>query len=128
MRKLRLTQASEYFGQDHERGGRSEPGSWIPMLCSANTNLVGWALPTSFRHAHTTCSHNFHSTEKKIKHCPLLISLLQLLPQLGPSLHSQTSKTCPDFLSLPHLPLTPPLIPTGVPSLKWLWLKSSMVS
>lgn len=37
---------------------------------------------------------------KKVKHFPLLISLLQLLPQLGPSLHSQTSKTLkPDSLS-----------------------------
>lgn len=96
MRKLRLTRMSTCFGQDHEGGGRSGPGSQTPdvVLCK---HQPGLGPPTSFRPAPATVI-----PQGKNQTLPPLISLLRLLPPRGPP----CTATLQRFAGLPVFFLT----------------------
>lgn len=114
MRKRRLTQASQYFGQDGECGGRSEPGSRTPdaVLCE---HQLGWTLSaagtltSSLPPFPAVLSHhpdsyltlkNIHITRYKLAQLPT-IRQTQLFLQDSP--HNQRGCPSSPYLSHPAL-------------------------
>lgn len=80
-----------------QRGCPASPlylSPFAPHKCSIGPRT----LPFNLKQAHIAfILYGKHM--ENIKHLALLISLLQLLPKLGPFLHSHTSKTCLSSLS-----------------------------